>query len=244
MALSTRWPRCRLIESSLGSVATKLNFFIHNLAQMKFTGSDARPTLSFAPRTHTLKTSGRIRDVFLCRHERVFNPSKGYVSGDSWGQAQAGLGAPQVPIPRHSPTSLQTYVVKVQRDNPGEVTFVQRTFEEFQELHNKLRLLFPSSLLPRYPLQPPRTSRGPPEPPRTPLSVRPRSFPSRFVIGRSRGEAVAERRKEELNGYIWHLIHAAPEVAEVGTRGGVCGEVGTAPGPPARWGNAWGQRAL
>uniref|UniRef100_A0A8C3KMZ9 Phosphatidylinositol-4-phosphate 3-kinase catalytic subunit type 2 beta n=1 Tax=Calidris pygmaea TaxID=425635 RepID=A0A8C3KMZ9_9CHAR len=149
----------RLIESSLGSVATKLNFFIHNLAQMKFTGSDARPTLSFAPRTHTIKTSGRIRDVFLCRHERVFNPNKGY-----------------------------TYVVKVQRESPGEVVFVQRTFEEFQELHNKLRLLFPSSLLP--------------------------SFPSRFVIGRSRGEAVAERRKEELNGYIWHLIHATPEVAE------------------------------
>uniref|UniRef100_A0A8C3D723 Phosphatidylinositol-4-phosphate 3-kinase catalytic subunit type 2 beta n=1 Tax=Cairina moschata TaxID=8855 RepID=A0A8C3D723_CAIMO len=149
----------RLIESSLGSVATKLNFFIHNLAQMKFTGSDARPTLSFAPRTHTIKTAGRIRDVFLCRHERVFNPSKGY-----------------------------TYVVKVQRESPSEVVFVQRTFEEFQELHNKLRLLFPSSLLP--------------------------SFPSRFVIGRSRGEAVAERRKEELNGYIWHLIHAAPEVAE------------------------------
>ncbi|XP_063274271.1 phosphatidylinositol 4-phosphate 3-kinase C2 domain-containing subunit beta-like [Prinia subflava] len=149
----------RLIESSLGSVATKLNFFIHNLAQMKFAGSEARPALSFAPRTHTLKTSGRIRDVFLCRHERVCNPSKGY-----------------------------TYVVKVQRDSPGDVTFVQRTFEEFQELHNKLRLLFPSSLLP--------------------------SFPSRFVIGRSRGEAAAERRKEELNGYVWHLIHAAPEVAE------------------------------
>lgn len=76
------WPRCRLIESSLGSVATKLNFFIHNLAQMKFTGSDPRPSLSFAPRTHTIKTSGRICDVFLCRHERVFNPSKGYVSWD------------------------------------------------------------------------------------------------------------------------------------------------------------------
>lgn len=89
--LSTWWPHCRLIESSLGSVATKLNFFIHNLAQMKFTGSDARPTLSFAPRTHTIKTSGRIRDVFLCRHERVFNPSKGYVSGDGWGQAKGQL---------------------------------------------------------------------------------------------------------------------------------------------------------
>ncbi|XP_074833514.1 phosphatidylinositol 4-phosphate 3-kinase C2 domain-containing subunit beta isoform X3 [Carettochelys insculpta] len=149
----------RLIESSLGSVATKLNFFIHNLAQMKFTGSDARPMLSFAPRVHTLKTSGRIRDVFLCRHEKVFNPSKGY-----------------------------TYIVKVQRESPGDVSYIQRTFEEFQELHNKLRLIFPSSHLP--------------------------SFPSRFVISRSRGEAMAERRKEELNGYIWHLIHSAPEVAE------------------------------
>ncbi|XP_019369480.1 PREDICTED: phosphatidylinositol 4-phosphate 3-kinase C2 domain-containing subunit beta isoform X3 [Gavialis gangeticus] len=149
----------RLIESSLGSVATKLNFFIHNLAQMKFTGSDARPTLSFAPRTHTLKASGRIRDIFLCRHEKVFNPSKGYM-----------------------------YVVQVQRESPHEVAYIQRTFEEFQELHNKLRLLFPSSQLP--------------------------SFPSRFVIGRSRGEAAAERRKEELNGYIWHLIHSAPEVTE------------------------------
>ncbi|XP_059985213.1 phosphatidylinositol 4-phosphate 3-kinase C2 domain-containing subunit beta isoform X2 [Lagenorhynchus albirostris] len=149
----------RLIESSLGSVATKLNFFIHNLAQMKFTGSDDRLTLSFAPRTHTLKSSGRITDVFLCRHEKIFHPNKGYI-----------------------------YVVKVMRENAHEATYIQRTFEEFQELHNKLRLLFPSSLLP--------------------------SFPSRFVIGRSRGEAVAERRREELNGYIWHLIHAAPEVAE------------------------------
>lgn len=40
---------------------------------------------------------------------------------------------------------------------------------------------------------------------------------------------MAERRKEELNGYIWHLIHAAPEVAEVrgwGTPGGWAGGVG------------------
>ncbi|XP_045154121.1 phosphatidylinositol 4-phosphate 3-kinase C2 domain-containing subunit beta [Echinops telfairi] len=151
----------RLIESSLGSVATKLNFFIHNLAQMKFTGSDDRLTLSFAPRTHTLKSSSRIHDVFLCRHEKVFHPNKGYV-----------------------------YVVKVMREKSQEATYIQRTFEEFQELHNKLRLLFPSSLLP--------------------------SFPSRFVIGRAWGEAVAERRQEELNGYIWHLIHKTPEVAEVG----------------------------
>ncbi|ETE71818.1 Phosphatidylinositol-4-phosphate 3-kinase C2 domain-containing subunit beta, partial [Ophiophagus hannah] len=110
----------RLIESSLGSVATKLNFFIHNLAQMKFTTSDSRPTLSFAPRVHTIKTSSRIVDIFLCRHEKVFNPSKGYI-----------------------------YILKVKREHPSEVTFIQRTFEEFQELHNKLRLIFPSSHLPK-----------------------------------------------------------------------------------------------
>ncbi|XP_036923113.1 phosphatidylinositol 4-phosphate 3-kinase C2 domain-containing subunit beta isoform X3 [Sturnira hondurensis] len=149
----------RLIESSLGSVATKLNFFIHNLAQMKFTGSDDRLTLSFAPRTYTLQRSGRLSDVFLCRQEKVFHPNKTYI-----------------------------YVVKVMRENAHEATYIQRTFEEFQELHNKLRLLFPSSLLP--------------------------SFPSRFTIGRPRGEAGAERRREELNGYIRHLIHAVPEVAE------------------------------
>lgn len=65
-----------------------------------------------------------------------------------------GTGCPGVSIPPRSPFSPQTYVVKVQRESPSEVVFVQRTFEEFQELHNKLRLLFPSSLLPRYPRRP------------------------------------------------------------------------------------------
>uniref|UniRef100_A0A672YWS0 Phosphatidylinositol-4-phosphate 3-kinase, catalytic subunit type 2 beta n=1 Tax=Sphaeramia orbicularis TaxID=375764 RepID=A0A672YWS0_9TELE len=147
----------RLIESSLGSVATKLNFFIHNLAQMKFASSEERPTLSFAPRVHTAKSDGLIRNLYICRHIRT--ASKGYA-----------------------------FVVKVERENQQEVLLVQRTFEEFHELHSKLRLIFPSSKLP--------------------------NFPSRFVIGRSRGEATADRRKDELNGYVWHLIHAAPEVAQ------------------------------
>ncbi|XP_030275626.1 phosphatidylinositol 4-phosphate 3-kinase C2 domain-containing subunit beta [Sparus aurata] len=149
----------RLIESSLGSVATKLNFFIHNLAQMKFASSEDRPTLSFAPRVHTAKSDGFIRNLYICRHIRTANPSKGYA-----------------------------FVVKVERDGQQEAQLVQRTFEEFHELHSKLRLIFPSSKLP--------------------------SFPSRFVIGRSRGEATADRRKDELNGYVWHLIHAAQEVAQ------------------------------
>uniref|UniRef100_A0A8D3BN23 Phosphatidylinositol-4-phosphate 3-kinase n=1 Tax=Scophthalmus maximus TaxID=52904 RepID=A0A8D3BN23_SCOMX len=150
----------RLIESSLGSVATKLNFFIHNLAQMKFASSEDRPTLTFAPRVHTVKSDGLIRSLYICRHIRSANASKAYA-----------------------------FVVKVEREGQQEVQLVQRTFEEFHELHSKLRLLFPSSRLP--------------------------GFPSRFVIGRSRGEAMADRRKDELNGYVWHLIHAAPEVAQV-----------------------------
>ncbi|XP_072571954.1 phosphatidylinositol 4-phosphate 3-kinase C2 domain-containing subunit beta-like isoform X2 [Paramormyrops kingsleyae] len=149
----------RLIESSLGSVATKLNFFIHNLAQMKFASSEEQPVLSFAPRVHTLKSDGLIRSLFVCRHIRTYSPNKGYA-----------------------------YVVKVERDCQHGATLVQRSFEEFHELHSKLRLIFPSSKLP--------------------------SFPSRFVIGRSRGEAMADRRKDELNGYVWHLIHAAREVAQ------------------------------
>nr|XP_057910598.1 phosphatidylinositol 4-phosphate 3-kinase C2 domain-containing subunit beta [Doryrhamphus excisus] len=149
----------RLIESSLGSVATKLNFFIHNLAQMKFASAEDRPMLSFAPRVHTAKSDGVIRNLYICRHVRTANSSKGYA-----------------------------FVVKVEREGQQEVLLVQRTFEEFHELHSKLRLVFPSSKLP--------------------------SFPSRFVIGRSRGEAVADRRKDELNGYVWHLIHASPDVSQ------------------------------
>uniref|UniRef100_A0A4W4GEC9 Phosphatidylinositol-4-phosphate 3-kinase n=1 Tax=Electrophorus electricus TaxID=8005 RepID=A0A4W4GEC9_ELEEL len=149
----------RLIESSLGSVATKLNFFIHNLAQMKFASSEERPVLSFAPRVYTLKSDGRILSLFVCRHLKICSPNKGYV----------------MRVHKH-------------REGQQGTILVQRSFEEFHELHSKLRLIFPSSKLP--------------------------SFPSRFVIGRSRGEGMADRRKDELNGYVWHLIHAAPEVAQ------------------------------
>uniref|UniRef100_A0A6Q2ZMS7 Phosphatidylinositol-4-phosphate 3-kinase n=1 Tax=Esox lucius TaxID=8010 RepID=A0A6Q2ZMS7_ESOLU len=110
----------RLIESSLGSVATKLNFFIHNLAQMKFASSEERPVLSFAPRVYTLKTDGLIRNLFVCQHIRTYSPSKGYM-----------------------------FVVKVDREGQQGSVLVQRSFEEFYELHNKLRLIFPSSKLPR-----------------------------------------------------------------------------------------------
>lgn len=111
--------------------------------------------------------------------------------------------------------------MKVERDGHQDAAFVQRGFEEFHELHSKLRLLFPSSKLPRYTYTTHTHSVLRCVVWRVlldltnPVASRSSSFPSRFVIGRSRGEAMAERRKEELNGYVWHLMHAAPEVAQV-----------------------------
>lgn len=71
----------RLIESSLGSVATKFNFFIHNLAQLRFSGlpSNDEPILSFAPRTYTIKQDGRIQDVSIYSFQKRYNPDKHYV---------------------------------------------------------------------------------------------------------------------------------------------------------------------
>lgn len=105
--------------------------------------------------------------------------------------------------------------MKVEREGQQEALLVQRTFEEFHELHSKLRLIFPSSKLPRYT----HTNTHYHTHSVSVVNVSPlcsaHSFPSRFVIGRSRGEATADRRKDELNGYVWHLVHSAPEVAQV-----------------------------
>ncbi|KAF3855543.1 hypothetical protein F7725_016266 [Dissostichus mawsoni] len=101
-------------------------------------------------------------------------------------------------------TRPTVFMVKVEREGQQEA-LLQRSFEEFQELHSKLRLMFPSNKL-----------------------------PSRLVIGRSRGEAAADKRRDELNGYVWHLIHAAPEVAQLSwapAAGTELGEDGSDPDP-------------
>ena len=61
---------------------------------------------------------------------------------------------PSPPCPLHSccvpVLLLQTYVVRILREGQGEPQFVFRTFDEFQELHNKLSILFPLWKLPGY----------------------------------------------------------------------------------------------
>ncbi|XP_051478598.1 phosphatidylinositol 4-phosphate 3-kinase C2 domain-containing subunit alpha isoform X3 [Apus apus] len=151
----------RLIESSLGSVATKFNFFIHNLAQLRFSGlpSNDEPILSFSAKTYSLKQDGRIKQVSVFTYQKRYNPDKHYI-----------------------------YVVRVLREGQVEPTFVFRTFDEFQELHNKLGILFPLWKLP--------------------------GFPNKMVLGRTHIKDVAAKRKVELNSYIQSLMSSSSEVAE------------------------------
>ncbi|XP_010613469.1 phosphatidylinositol 4-phosphate 3-kinase C2 domain-containing subunit alpha isoform X2 [Fukomys damarensis] len=151
----------RLIESSLGSIATKFNFFIHNLAQLRFSGlpSNDEPILSFSPKTYSFKQDGRIKEVSVFTYHKKYNPDKHYI-----------------------------YVVRILREGQLEPSFVFRTFDEFQELHNKLSIIFPLWKLP--------------------------GFPNRMVLGRTHIKDVAAKRKIELNSYLQSLMRASTDVAE------------------------------
>ncbi|XP_075402120.1 phosphatidylinositol 4-phosphate 3-kinase C2 domain-containing subunit alpha [Tenrec ecaudatus] len=151
----------RLIESSLGSIATKFNFFIHNLAQLRFSGlpSNDEPILSFSPKTYSFRQDGRIQEVSVFTYHKKYNPDKHYI-----------------------------YVVRILREGQLEPSFVFRTFDEFQELHNKLSIIFPLWKLP--------------------------GFPNRMVLGRTHIKDVAAKRKIELNSYLQSLMSASADVAE------------------------------
>lgn len=54
----------RMIEDSLRSWFTQFNFFLHNLAQLRFHGdTSGDQLLSFVPKTYTMATDGRIVEV-------------------------------------------------------------------------------------------------------------------------------------------------------------------------------------
>lgn len=151
----------RLIESSLGSMATKFNFLIHNLAQLRFSGlpSNEQAILTFSPKTYSLKQDGRIKEVTVYSYQKRYNPDKYYI-----------------------------YVVRILRDGQIAPVFIFRTFDEFQELHNKLGILFPLWKLP--------------------------GFPNKVVLGRTHIKDVASKRKVELNNYVQCLMSSSTEVAD------------------------------
>lgn len=119
----------KLIESSLSSRATKLNFFIHNIAQAaqrkasvssSSSGAAGSSLLTFAPTVATLASDGRIMDASVIGFEKRYDAeqSKYYV-----------------------------YTLQVQRED-GTTSLVFRRFSELNEFHQKLtaisRLELPS----------------------------------------------------------------------------------------------------
>ena len=65
----------RHIEDSLGSLATQINFFIHNLAQMKFSSPQAPPTLlTFVPQAYSIETDGKIESAVIVAYYKRYYP--------------------------------------------------------------------------------------------------------------------------------------------------------------------------
>ncbi|GAB6033726.1 hypothetical protein CHUAL_013838 [Chamberlinius hualienensis] len=105
----------RMIEDSLKSWFTQFNFFIHNLAQLKFSSEhNSDSLLSFVPRNYTMESDGKIQSVDVIGYEKHYEPEKYYV-----------------------------YILRVTRESQTEKTYLRRSYREFGEFHHKLCTSFP-----------------------------------------------------------------------------------------------------
>ncbi|CAH1786121.1 unnamed protein product [Owenia fusiformis] len=112
----------RMIESSLNSVSTKFNFFIHNLAQWKFKGHQEGALLSFIPKTYSMQTDGLITDIKVHNFQKRYNPEKYYI-----------------------------YIIKIFREGQRVPSHIFRRYSEFYEFHSKLVMTFPLATIPPLP---------------------------------------------------------------------------------------------
>lgn len=111
----------RLIESSLKSWFTPFNFFLHNLAQLKFGSEHSEGSLlSFVPKRYSLQTDGKLVHVQVVNYKKWYDPDKYYV-----------------------------YVLRVSREGDRSNMDIHRTYKEFCELHQKLCIYFPLAKLHR-----------------------------------------------------------------------------------------------
>ncbi|XP_067915047.1 phosphatidylinositol 4-phosphate 3-kinase C2 domain-containing subunit beta-like isoform X2 [Heterodontus francisci] len=108
-----------LIKESLRSLPVKINFVAHILAQMKLAGPDVHASLSFAPEKYTLHTDGLISSALVCGYEKKIVPHKDYF-----------------------------YKIQVEREGQSEATFIERRFNQFDELNKQLLCCFPALELP------------------------------------------------------------------------------------------------
>ncbi|RWS05589.1 phosphatidylinositol 4-phosphate 3-kinase C2 domain-containing subunit alpha-like protein [Dinothrombium tinctorium] len=105
----------RMITESLKSRFTQLNFFIHNLAQLRFTGDhNDQLLLSFAPKVYTRENEEKIKSLEVVDFCKKYEPEKQYF-----------------------------FVIKVEREHQLDPSYVLRTYREFCEFYQKLSSFFP-----------------------------------------------------------------------------------------------------
>nr|XP_014285368.1 phosphatidylinositol 4-phosphate 3-kinase C2 domain-containing subunit beta isoform X2 [Halyomorpha halys] len=105
----------RMIQSSLKSWFTQINFFLHNLAQLRFTGDhNDDELLSFVPKRYSMHQEGRLKSVEVYGYQKRYDPEKYYM-----------------------------YILKVERVGQKDPSYLFRSYKEFCEFHQKLCLLFP-----------------------------------------------------------------------------------------------------
>ncbi|XP_014237353.1 phosphatidylinositol 4-phosphate 3-kinase C2 domain-containing subunit beta isoform X2 [Trichogramma pretiosum] len=105
----------RMIESSLKSWFTQFNFFLHNLAQLRFSGDHSEgELLSFIPRTYTMQQEGQLTQVQVHGYQKRYDPEKYYM-----------------------------YILKIQRKGQTDPTYLFRSYKEFCEFYQKLCIHFP-----------------------------------------------------------------------------------------------------
>ncbi|XP_022781034.1 phosphatidylinositol 4-phosphate 3-kinase C2 domain-containing subunit beta-like [Stylophora pistillata] len=121
----------RLIEASLSSWFTQVNFFIHNVAQIRdvsqlrlstATNASVSSVLSFVHGTYSVDSDGLVESARVVDFHKRYSPEKYYV-----------------------------YVVNICRVGDEEPAFVFRRFSHFHELHSKLLEAFPETSLPKLP---------------------------------------------------------------------------------------------
>ncbi|OWF36539.1 Phosphatidylinositol 4-phosphate 3-kinase C2 domain-containing subunit alpha [Mizuhopecten yessoensis] len=104
----------RMIEDSLKSVFTPINFFIHNLAQLKFSSHQEGALLSFVPKTYSANTDGKLKHVSLHSYQKRYEPDKHYI-----------------------------FIFKVERESQKLPTYVFRHYSELVEFRTRIVELFP-----------------------------------------------------------------------------------------------------
>ncbi|XP_044594663.1 phosphatidylinositol 4-phosphate 3-kinase C2 domain-containing subunit beta isoform X2 [Cotesia glomerata] len=105
----------RMIESSLKNWFTQFNFFLHNLAQLRFTGDhNDGELLSFIPRTYTMQQEGQLTSVQVHGYQKRYDPEKYYM-----------------------------YILRIQRKGQPDPTYLFRSYKEFCEFYQKLCIHFP-----------------------------------------------------------------------------------------------------